>query len=149
MKRYAIRMKDVELMNTKGGKDFNAIDCRFALSKKTMGTTNACMFRCTFKVGGFHQPHLHTKTDEFLYVVSCGDALTGIGDEIYRMEAGMFFYFPKNMLHWTKNYDKQKTLEVVTCYTETGGIEDSGYRYSGDQIPEDSEIDKAIVNLDE
>ncbi len=134
MKKYVMRLKDIELMDTKGGKDFNAIDCRFAISNKTVGT-NACMFRCTFKVGGFHAPHLHTKTDEFLYVISCGDALTGIGNDVYKMEEGMFIYFPKKVLHWTKNYDKQKSLEVVTCYTEKGSIEDSGYRYSGDQIP--------------
>ena len=97
--------------------------------------TDACMFRATFLPGGFHAPHHHTESDEFFYVISCGTAVTGIEEKTYEMREGMFFFFPKNVKHWTKNTDAKLNLELVTCYPQTGNIDESGYVYTGDQIP--------------
>jgi quercetin dioxygenase-like cupin family protein len=138
MIRRVISYDEVEPLPTEGQKDYKNLDARFLIGKKTMGT-NACMFRCTFTPDGFHAPHSHTGTDEFFYVISCGKALTGIEDDVYVMKPGMCFYFPKNVSHWTKNYDDYINLELVTCYTDKGSIEESGYMYNGEEIPVDAE----------
>ncbi len=140
MNRRVININDVQPMAT-NGIDFKNCFCRFAISKETMGT-DACMFRATFLPGGFHAPHYHTNSDEFFYVISCGKAVTGIDQTVYEMKPGMFFYFPKSVVHWTKNIDEKENLELVTCYPHTGNIEDSGYIYEGLKIPQfrESEI---------
>lgn len=133
MSRNVISIRNVQPMQT-NGVDFEKCFCRFAISHETMNT-DACMFRATFLPGGFHAPHFHTNSDEFFYVISCGEALTGIGEEIYKMKEGMFFCFPKNVKHWTKNIDTAKNLELVTCYPHRGSIEESGYVYENQKIP--------------
>jgi len=138
MNKWVISIDEVEPMPAEGS-DYYNLDARFMINKKNMGT-DACMFRCTFLPGGYHAPHLHMGTDEFFYVISCGKALTGIGDEIYEMRSGMCFYFPKNVPHWTKNFDDKVNLELVTCYTDKGSIEESGYVYEGRGIPADAEM---------
>jgi quercetin dioxygenase-like cupin family protein len=133
MTQRVIDVGAVEAMKTEGT-DFQKCFCRFAISRETMNT-DACMFRATFLPGGFHAPHVHTKSDEFFYVISCGEAVTGIEGEVYQMREGMFFCFPKNVKHWTKNLDSSKNLELVTCYPQTGSIDESGYVYEGELIP--------------
>jgi mannose-6-phosphate isomerase-like protein (cupin superfamily) len=134
MDKNVISIEEVRPMESKGD-DFYNCYCKFLISKETMNT-DACMFRATFLPGGYHAPHLHTKSDEYFYVISCGKAITCIENKIYEMKSGMCFYFPKKVIHWTKNIDNTEKLELVTCYPNSGNIEESGYEYFGDKIPE-------------
>jgi len=134
MERYVISMEEVEPLDTKGAKDFFRSSCKVLISKERMGA-KGCMFRATFRPGGYHAKHLHTESDEFVYIISCGKAIKGIEDKVYEMRPGMCFFLPKGVSHWMKNLDEKENIEVVGVYPETGNLDETGYKFLG-EIPE-------------
>jgi len=98
-----------------------------------------CLFRATFFPGGFHAVHLHTKCEEFVYVIS-GHGLQGVADKVYKLEPGCAYYLPKGIPHWMKNTDPTENIEVVGFYPGMPHWDDTGYEFVG-PIPEGAVVD--------
>lgn len=124
-KGYVVRFKEVKPLKSEG-EDFFKVSCRVLVSEET-----GCLFRATFSPSGYHAKHLHTKSDEFVYIISCGKATKGIEDKVYNMEPGMCFFIPKNVVHWMKNLDEKENIEVAGVYPEVSNLDDTGYEYLG------------------
>ncbi len=124
-KGYIVKLKEVKpLIAT--GEDFSKITCRILVGEET-----GCLFRASFSPSGYHAKHLHTKADEFVYIISCGKGLKGMGDKVYKMEPGMCFFIPKNVVHWMKNIDEKENIEVLGVYPGVSNLDDTGYKYIG------------------
>lgn len=126
MKRgYALKIEDAPVYHGMG-EDYSGVTSRVLIDGES-----GCMFRGTFQPGGYHARHIHKDSDEFVYIISCGKALKGLGDEIYEMEPGMCFYVPKNTVHWMKNLDETTPIEVVGVFPDALDIDHTGYEYVG------------------
>ena len=104
-KGCVVRFKEIKPLNSKG-EGFFKVSCWILVSEET-----GCLFRATFSSSGYHAKHLHTRSDEFVYIISCGKPIKGIEDKVYEMEPGMCFFISKNVVHWMKNLDDKENIE--------------------------------------
>lgn len=77
---------------------------RALLEEANVGCKNLTMLRSEFKPGGYADRHTHTF--EQSYYILKGRASITIGDEEYRVKAGMAMTFPPNVPHSIKNTGK-------------------------------------------
>jgi quercetin dioxygenase-like cupin family protein len=122
---YALRPQEAE-PHPATGEDFAGVSSRILISG-----SSGCLFRGTFRPGGFHAKHIHSASDEFVYVISCGRALKGLGDRVFDMEPGMCFFIPRSVAHWMQNLDENESIEVVGVYPDSPDIDSTGYEYLG------------------
>ena len=78
--------------------------------------------------------HLHTKRDEFVYIIS-GHGLKTVGDKVYELRAGSAYYLPKGVPHWMLNTHATEPIQVVGFYPDSSDFDGTGYEYLG-PIPE-------------
>lgn len=130
MKPYVVRTKEIEPVIRKGRADRKGISTRFLITDQEAPNTHGCLLRVTLAPGGFHARHLHTKADEFVYIIS-GQGKKGLGDKIYDIEPGLTFYIPKGIEHWMLNTSKDKTIEVLAVFPSAPNIDETGYEYLG------------------
>jgi quercetin dioxygenase-like cupin family protein len=86
------------------------------------------MFRTVFPPGAAHERHLHSRADEFFYVIS-GRAAAGAGDREQEAVAGTLQWIPRGIVHWLRNLDAVEPVVLVGAYVGAGSLEDSGYEF--------------------
>ncbi len=99
--------------------------------------------------GGGPPPHVHTREDEFFYVLD-GDFEIRIGDDVHRVGPGGFAYVPRGTVHNFRN-TAQTPSRMLIGFTPAGMEE--FFRYSGrpalDDGPapplDDDEISRTMV----
>lgn len=134
MKEYMVNYDEVKDLPVEQREDFANNSCRILIGTGSL-EGSGCLFRVTFRPGGFHAVHLHTKCDEFVYVLS-GHGLKGVGDKVYKLGSGCAYYLPKGVSHWMLNTHSIEPIEVVGFYPDACHFDETGYQYIG-PIPDD------------
>ena len=104
------------------------VDHRILLGRENVGSTEGCLYRSVFPPGAAHKKHLHTKSDELVYVIR-GRGAHGQGDDEWEVGPGSCYYIPKNVPHWLRNLDPVESVELVGVYLGAGRLEEAGYLY--------------------
>ncbi|MCX6993692.1 MAG: cupin domain-containing protein [Kiritimatiellaeota bacterium] len=120
------KIKDLPLVSRE---DFAGNSARILIGAGAI-KSHGCMFRATFRPGGFHATHLHAKCDEFVYIIS-GHGLKGVEDEVYELRPGCAYYLPKGVPHWMLNTHATENIEVVGFYPNSPDFDGTGYKYLG------------------
>ena len=83
--------------------------------------------------GGGPPPHVHTREDEFFYVLD-GTFEIRIGDDVHRVERGGFAFVPRGTVHNFRNVS-DRTARILVGFTP-GGME-GFFRDSGRPATDD------------
>ena len=107
------------------------MDIRWLASDKTVGTKTACFWRTVFPPGAAHHKHIHTRADEIFYMIR-GRGMHGLGEREYPVRAGDVFYIPRGRVHWMRNVDPRRPVELVGVYVGAPNLRGTGYVYVGE-----------------
>ena len=107
------------------------MDIRFLATDRTVGTRTACLWRTVFPPGAVHHKHVHTRADELFYMIR-GRGMHGLGDGEYPVRAGDVFYIPRGQVHWMRNVDPRRPVELVGVYVGAPNLRATGYVYMGE-----------------
>jgi quercetin dioxygenase-like cupin family protein len=107
------------------------MDIRFLVTDRTMGCRTACFWRTVFPPGAAHHKHIHTRADEIFYMIR-GRGMHGLGDREYPVRAGHVFFIPRGQVHWMRNVDARRPVELVGVYVGAPNLGATGYVYVGE-----------------
>ena len=116
------------------------MDYRILLGRHNVGPeAQASLYRSVFPPGAAHKKHLHTKSDELVYVIRWRGA-HGQGDDEWEVGPGSCYYIPKNVPHWLRNLDHVEPVELVGVYLDAGSLEETGYVFLGEVAPHEMKV---------
>lgn len=107
------------------------MDIRFLATDRTVGCRTACFWRTVFPPGAAHHKHIHTNADEIFYMIR-GRGMHGLGDREYPVRAGDVFFVPRGQVHWMRNVDPRRPVELVGVYVGAPNLRGTGYVYVGE-----------------
>jgi quercetin dioxygenase-like cupin family protein len=114
------------------------MECREMISKSTVGSKNAVIFRVVFAPGAEHSKHRHMNCDEMVYCLS-GRGAEGIEVEDRKYEEyeyvpGVIIYVPKGTAHYTRNLDIFEPLVLIGFFPGVSSMDkkDTGYEPLGE-----------------
>lgn len=146
MQSYMVRYKDLVSLPLEEREDFANNSARILLGRGSL-PTSGCLFRATFLPGGYHAEHLHTMSDEYVYIIS-GHGMKGAGGMVYELEPGCAYYLPKGVSHWMKNTHGTENIEVVGFYPGVAHFDDTGYQFVG-PIPCDAVVNSSGSSIEQ
>ncbi|UCH73719.1 MAG: cupin domain-containing protein [Rhodospirillales bacterium] len=111
------------------GAGWSISDFRLPLGRHNGSATT--LFRARFLPGAIHRKHRHEDCEEIYYVIA-GEGLAGAGASRGPVRAGHFHHIPAGTEHWLVNRDGAAPVEVVGVYVGAGGVDETGYVYTGD-----------------
>ena len=130
-----VHIDDISPENMDAGKGWKISEFRLPISKKHGSSTTA--FHARFFPGSTHKKHLHTNCDEITYYLS-GHGLVGNGPDRAQLRPGLCRLIPTGVEHFYFNDDEaSESGEVVGFYVGAGGVDETGYAYTGDVTEED------------
>ena len=88
-----------------------------------------------FMPGQIHKKHRHDKADEICFILK-GHGLAGVGPDRVEVREGHFHYIPKGTEHWLANLSETEPLLAPGVYVGAGGLDESGFVYTGDVTEE-------------
>ena len=148
MQRFRVSVHDVRpASSAKNDIGFANMDIRFLISDKTVGATKLSLFRTVFPPGfSAHQKHIHVDTEEVVFGIQ-GRGCVGIegpdgkGEE-YEVSPGVAVFIPKNYIHWFRNLDPQKEVEICGVYSapDAGEYKPEDYKYLGEITETDKKL---------
>jgi quercetin dioxygenase-like cupin family protein len=121
---------DIDVARVTADQGWRQIRIRF-FEGEDSGSSNCCMFRASFPPGAAHERHFHPNADEFFYVIG-GRAAVGAEDEEHVALPGTVQFVPAGKVHWLRNLDLEKSVEVVGIYVGGRTLEEAGYEYVGE-----------------
>ena len=89
-----------------------------------------------FMPGQIHKKHRHDKADEICFILK-GHGLAGVGPDRVEVREGHFHFIPKGTEHWLANLSETEPLIAPGVYVGAGGLDESGFVYTGDVTEED------------
>ena len=107
---------------------WRGMEIRFPLPPDLARSCGVALFRTVFEPGAEHRPHRHPHADEFFYVIR-GRAAVGTEDEEREVGPGTVELVRRGRLHWLRNLDANRQVEVVGGYLGVGSLEEAGYEY--------------------
>jgi oxalate decarboxylase/phosphoglucose isomerase-like protein (cupin superfamily) len=148
MYRFRVSVDDVGV--TPGAKDdkgFANMDIRFLISDKTCGSQSLSMFRTVFPPGfAAHKKHYHADIEEVLFGIR-GRGCVGIEHpdgkaEEFEVSPGVAIFIPKDYVHWFRNLEADKEVEIVGCYNkaDAGDYKPEDYIYIGEINEQDQKL---------
>ena len=108
---------------------WRGMDIRFATGEMT-GSETLCFWRTLFPPGMAHERHRHPHATEFLYVIA-GRAALGAGAAETVANPGTLQIIPPGKVHWLRNLDADRPVEVVGGYVGAPSLEKAGYVFVG------------------
>jgi quercetin dioxygenase-like cupin family protein len=100
------------------------IEGRTIIDRDSHSSKYILMGRSVFYPGAYHLCHLHSNSEEYVYVVS-GKAVTGAGDKEFVITPGDVVFNPVREIHWLYNpFDEP--LVILWHYCGVATVEDSG-----------------------
>jgi mannose-6-phosphate isomerase-like protein (cupin superfamily) len=148
MYRYRVSVEDVKPAPTaKSSIGFSNMDIRFLITDKTVSATVLSLFRTIFPPGfSAHQKHIHVDIEEVVFGIR-GRGCVGIecpdgkGEE-YEVSPGVAVFIPKNYIHWFRNLDPHKEVEICGVYStpNAGEYKPEDYKYLGEITGKDKKL---------
>ncbi len=122
---YIIYLDQLKPDDVGDDEGFLGVDIRWMVTNHTFTAPvpHSTLFHVIFPKGAYHGPHLHTETDEVLYIVR-GRAIQWVNGEWCDLVAGAGQYIPKNTIHWMKNFWDNE-VEVIGFYPDVANYADS------------------------
>jgi quercetin dioxygenase-like cupin family protein len=148
MSRYRVSVEDVKpAPAAKSSIGFSNMDIRFLISDKTVGATQISLFRTIFPPGfSAHQKHIHVGIEEVVFGVQgrgCGGRAgpDGKGEE-YEVSPGVAVFIPKDYVHWFRNLDPDKEVEICGVYStpDAGEYKPEVYKFKGEITEKDKRL---------
>jgi oxalate decarboxylase/phosphoglucose isomerase-like protein (cupin superfamily) len=148
MYRYRVSVEDVKpAPAAKSSIGFSNMDIRFLITDKTVGATELSLFRTVFPPGySAHQKHIHVDIEEVVFGIR-GRGCVGVedpgGESIeYEVIPGAAVFIPKNYVHWFRNLDPNKEVEICGVYStpNAGEYKPEDYKYLGEITKEDRKL---------
>jgi len=148
MSRYRVSVEDVKpAPAAKNSIGFSNMDIRFLVSDKTVGAKELSLFRTIFPPGfSAHQKHIHVGIEEVVFGIR-GRGCVGIegpdgkGEE-YEVSPGVAVFIPKDYVHWFRNLDPDKEVEICGVYStpDAGEYKPEVYKYKGEITEKDKRL---------
>jgi quercetin dioxygenase-like cupin family protein len=148
MSRYRVSVEDVKpAPAAKNSIGFSNMDIRFLISDKTVGAKELSLFRTIFPPGfSAHQKHIHVGIEEVVFGIR-GRGCVGIegpdgkGEE-YEVSPGVAVFIPKDYVHWFRNLDPDKEVEICGVYStpDAGEYKPEVYKYKGEITERDKRL---------
>jgi quercetin dioxygenase-like cupin family protein len=148
MSRYRVSVEDVKpAPAAKNSIGFSNMDIRFLVSDKTVGAKELSLFRTIFPPGfSAHQKHIHVGIEEVVFGIR-GRGCVGIegpdgkGEE-YEVSPGVAVFIPKDYVHWFRNLDPDKEVEICGVYStpDAGEYKPEVYKYKGEITERDKRL---------
>jgi quercetin dioxygenase-like cupin family protein len=148
MSHYRVSVEDVKpAPAAKSSIGFSNMDIRFLITDKTVGATELSLFRTVFPPGySAHQKHIHVDIEEVVFGIA-GRGCVGIegpdGKGIeYEVTPGAAVFIPKNYVHWFRNLDPNKEVEICGVYStpNAGEYKPEDYKYLGEITEKDRKL---------
>lgn len=121
---------EVEPAPVKEEDGWRDMDIRFLVTEDNAGAQEVCWWRTVFPPGGAHERHLHPNAAEVIYILS-GRGAAGAGEHEQEATEGSVIYVPRGVVHWLRNADPDRELEIVGCYAPVGSLQEAGYEFVG------------------
>jgi len=148
MYKYRVSVEDVKsAASAKSDIGFSNMDIRFLITDKISGAEDLSLFRTVFPPGfSAHQKHFHVDMEEVIFGIR-GRGAVGIEDpdgniEDYEISPGVAVFIPKNYVHWFRNLDSDKEVEICGVYSapNAGEYKPEDYKYIGEIAEEDKKL---------
>jgi quercetin dioxygenase-like cupin family protein len=148
MFKFRVSVHDVQpAVAAKSNIGFANMDIRFLISDKTAGATELSLFRTVFPPRfSAHKKHIHVDIEEVVFGIR-GRGCVGIegpdgkGEE-YEVSPGVAVFIPKNYIHWFRNLDPEKEVEICGVYSapDAGEYKSEDYKYLGEITEKDKKL---------
>ena len=129
-KHYLAHVDEITPAPVPLDKGWRDMDIRFIATRDLTGSDAICLFRTVFPPGAAHDKHVHPHADEFLYVIR-GRAGAGCGEEEFEVGPGSVQLVPRGQVHWLRNLDPERPVELVGGYLGVGSLDEAGYDFVG------------------
>jgi quercetin dioxygenase-like cupin family protein len=148
MYKYRVSVDDVKTAaSAKTDIGFANMDIRFLITDKISGAEALSLFRTVFPPGfSAHQKHYHVDIEEVIFGIR-GRGIVGITHADgktaeYEVSPGVAVFIPKNAVHWFRNPDENKEVEICGVYSapDAGDYKPEDYVYIGTIKEEDRKI---------
>jgi oxalate decarboxylase/phosphoglucose isomerase-like protein (cupin superfamily) len=148
MYRFRISIDDVDVASSaKSDVGFANMDIRFLISDKTAGSKELSLFRTVFPPGfSAHQKHYHAGIEEVMFGIR-GRGVVGIEHpdgkiEEFEISPGVAIFVPKNYIHWFRNLDPNKEVEICGVYSahDAGDYKPEDYVFIGEITESDKKL---------
>jgi oxalate decarboxylase/phosphoglucose isomerase-like protein (cupin superfamily) len=139
MYKYRVSVDDVKSASAaKSDIGFANMDIRFLITDKRSGAEEISLFRTIFPPGfSAHQKHFHVDIEEIVFGIR-GRGAVGMEHpdgrvEEYEVSPGVAVFIPKNYVHWFRNLDPAKEVEICGVYSapDAGEYRPEDYKYTG------------------
>jgi len=148
MYKYRVSVDDVQTASSaKSDIGFANMDIRFLITDKISGAEELSLFRTVFPPGfSAHQKHFHVDIEEVIFGIR-GRGVVGIEDpdgkvEEYEISPGVAVFIPKSYVHWFRNLDPDKEVEICGVYSapDAGDYKPEDYKYVGEITEQDKKL---------
>ena len=123
-----VNIQNVKPTRSTLGHAWNISDFRLPIGRHN-GSSSA-LYWAKLAPGEAHHKHRLENCEELYYVIS-GQGVVGAGEDRARVRAGHVHHIAKGVERFICNASKTEPLEVIGVYTGAGGVEETGYVYTG------------------
>ena len=127
---YLGHVQDVTPHRVSTDAGWHHVDIRFLLPTSLDLRSPVGLFRASFPPGAEHRMHTHPGADEFFYIIS-GRAALGTQESEQEAGPGTVQLIPAGMVHWLRNLDTDRSVEVLGGYLGVASLDEAGYHYVG------------------
>lgn len=124
-----INIADVAPMPMPAAQGWRISDLRLPIGRHN--GSRSSLYWATFAPGDAHHKHRHDKCEMVYYVIS-GHGLAGAGADRVEVRGGHAHCIPRGVEHFLVNPSKTEPLEVIGVYVGVGGVDETGYVYTGE-----------------
>ncbi|MFH1241374.1 MAG: cupin domain-containing protein [Pseudomonadota bacterium] len=148
MVKYRVAVDEIKCAPTaKSEIGFANMDIRFLITDKISGATELSLFRTVFPPGfSAHQKHFHVDIEEVIFGIR-GRGAVGMEHpdgriEEYEISPGVAVFIPKSYVHWFRNLDPNKEVEICGVYSvpDAGDYKPKDYKYMGEITEKDKKL---------
>lgn len=125
-----VNVADVRPAPVRRREGWRRMDIRFLITDRTAQARTVCWWRTVFPPGAAHERHVHRRADEVFYVIR-GRGAHGLGEREVAVGPGDACFIPRGMVHWLRNLDPRRPIELVGAYVGAPNLQATGYRFVG------------------
>jgi oxalate decarboxylase/phosphoglucose isomerase-like protein (cupin superfamily) len=150
MYKHRVSVDDVQTAaSAKSDIGFANMDIRFLITDKISGAEELSLFRTVFPPGfSAHQKHFHVDIEEVIFGIR-GRGVVGMEHpdgkvEEYEISPGVAVFIPKSYVHWFRNLEPDKEVEICGVYSaaNAGDYKPEDYKYVGEITEQDKKLKK-------
>ena len=131
-----VHVDDISPESMDANQGWSISEFRIPISRKQGSSTTA--FHSRFFPGSTHKKHRHDNCEE-IAVYLRGRGVVGNGPDRAQLRPGLCRLIPVGVDHFYFNATQSEPAEVLGFYIGAGGLDDTGYVYTGDVTKEDLE----------